>query len=362
MLFFLGSVCYNGKALLALCVDNDEGYSSANRNRQRKSLIYESSAEGYRVNDKNFCVEVVPVVQPLVSLIIPVYNLAEYLPKCLDSVQRQTYENIEVLLVNDGSTDSSPSVCARYVQSDCRFQLIDKANSGVSDSRNQALERAQGKYVQFIDGDDWLTPDATETLVHTAESTGADLVLAHFYRVAEERMAPRGHIKKERVLTRQEFAEEMMKAPANYYYGVLWNKLYRRALLDTHHLRFDSQVTWCEDFLFNLEYIERVRLVAAIPKPIYYYRKRDNSLVTSQASLRRTIAMKVQTFDNYKELYQKLDLYEEQKAKVYSYFLSAATDGAVSLLSPKVNPGKDEIEGVFSLQKEKGARAAHIKD
>ena len=276
------------------------------------------------------------MLQPLVSIIIPVYNLADYLPQCLDSVQGQSYENIQVLLVNDGSTDASLAICREYARRDSRFQLIDKANSGVSDSRNQALDRAEGKYIQFLDGDDWLTPDATETLVHAAESTGADLVLAHFYRVADERMAPRGHIKKERVLTRQEFAEEMMKAPANYYYGVLWNKLYRRSIIDSRRLRFDSQVNWCEDFLFNLEYIERVRLVSAVPKPIYYYRKRENSLVTSQASLRRTIAMKMQTFDSYKELYQKLDLYEEQKAKVYSYLLSAATDGAVSPLSPKI--------------------------
>lgn len=281
------------------------------------------------------------MLQPLVSIIIPVYNLADYLPQCLDSVRGQSYENIQVLLVNDGSTDASLAVSQEYVRRDSRFQLIDKANSGVSDSRNQALDRAEGKYIQFLDGDDWLAPDATEALVHAAESTGADLVLAHFYRVADERMAPRGHIKKECVLTRQEFAEEMMKAPANYYYGVLWNKLYRRSIIDSRRLRFDSQVNWCEDFLFNLEYIERVRLVSAIPRPIYYYRKRENSLVTSQASLRRTIAMKIQTFDSYKELYQKLDLYEEQKAKVYGYFLSAATDGAVSPLSPKVDAEKD---------------------
>lgn len=276
------------------------------------------------------------MIQPLVSLIIPIYNLAEYLPQCLDTVRNQSYENLEVMLVNDGSTDASLRVCQEYVRMDKRFHLIDKPNSGVSDSRNQALDRAEGKYIQFLDGDDWLSPDATETLVHAAESTGGDLVLAHFYRVVEERMAPRGHIRTQRLLTRQEFAEEMMKAPANYYYGVLWNKLYRRSIVEAHRLRFDSKVNWCEDFLFNLEYIEYVRLVSAVPKPVYYYRKRESSLVSSQASLRRTIAMKVQTFENYKELYQRLDLYEEQKAKVYGYFLSAATDGLVPPLSPKV--------------------------
>lgn len=273
---------------------------------------------------------------PLVSLIVPVYNVALYLENCLDSIKAQTYREFEVLLVNDGSTDTSPDICRAYTRSDNRFRLIDKPNSGVSDSRNQALAQAGGKYLQFLDADDWLTPDAIETLVHPAESTGADLVLSHFYRVAGVRMVQRGHIKKEMVLTRQEFAEEMMKAPANYYYGVLWNKLYRRSIVEAHRLRCPVDVSWCEDFLFNLNYIEYIRLVATVPKPIYYYRKREDSLVNAQASLRRTVAMKRSTFEYYKELYQKLDLYEEQKGRVYSYLLSAAMDGAVGPLAPKL--------------------------
>lgn len=279
---------------------------------------------------------------PLVSIIVPVYNVAPYLERCLDSIRRQTYPDVEVLLVNDGSSDNSLPICQAYIASDHRFRLIDKPNSGVSDSRNRALDLARGKYLQFVDGDDWLAPDATESLVHAAESTGGDLIIAHFFRVSGERLAHRGHIKPERVLTRREFAEEMMKAPANYYYGVLWNKLYRRSVVEARHLRFDRQMAWGEDFLFNLEYIQYVRLVTAIPKPVYYYRKRETSLVNSQASLRRTIAMKKQTFIYYKELYQKLDLYEEQKAGVYRYLISAAADGAVGPLAQKLEPqGQD---------------------
>lgn len=274
---------------------------------------------------------------PPVTLIVPVYNVAPYLETCLNSIKAQTFRDFEVLLVNDGSTDASPDICRACVRSDSRFQLIDKPNSGVSDSRNKALEQAQGKYLQFLDSDDWLTPNAVEVLVHAAESAGADLVLCHFYRVSGNRMAQRGHIKKERLFTRQEFADEMMKAPANYYYGVLWNKLYRRSIVEANRLRFPTDISWCEDFLFNLNYIEHVRLVSAVPKPIYYYRKRENSLVNTQASLRRTVEMKRSTFAYYKELYQKLDLYEEQKGRVYGYLLSAATDGAVGPLSSKLD-------------------------
>lgn len=274
--------------------------------------------------------------RPLVTIIVPVYNVAPYLEQCLDSIKAQSYRDFEALLVNDGSDDASPYICRSYERADSRFRLIDKPNSGVSDSRNWAMDQAQGKYLQFVDGDDWLTPDATGTFLHTAESTGADLVLSHFYRVAGERVARRGHIKTDGVLTRREFAEQMMKAPANYYYGVLWNKFYRRSIVEAHHLRCSTQVDWCEDLLFDLEYIEYVRLIATVTAPLYYYRKREDGLVSSQATLRRTIATKRMTFDYYKELYQKLDLYEEQKAGVYRYLVSAATDGAVGPLSPRL--------------------------
>lgn len=276
--------------------------------------------------------------QPLVSVIVPVYNVAQYLPQCLASLRGQTYQSLEVLLVNDGSTDGSKEICQAYSELDERFHLIDKPNSGVSDSRNRALDRAKGKYLQFVDADDFLAPDATETLVHAARSSGADLVISHFYRLLEDRAAPKGHIKEEKLLTRAEFAEEMVKAPANFYYGVLWNKLFRRSIVEAHHLRFDREVSWCEDFLFNLEYIQYTRLVCAIPQPLYYYRKRDTSLVNSSLSLRRTVEMKRQTFTHYKQLYRDLDLYDEQKAEVYRYLIAAASDGTVSPLAPKLPP------------------------
>lgn len=271
---------------------------------------------------------------PLVTIVVPVYNVAPYLPKCLESIRVQTCDRFQCILVDDGSTDGSAALCRAMAERDSRFELVEQANSGVSAARNAALDRARGKYLQFADSDDFLAPDATETFVHTAEATGCDLAVSHFYRVVGDRQAQRGHIKAEAVMTRREYAEHMVKAPANYYYGVLWNKLYRRSMVEAGHLRFRTGVSWCEDFLFNLEYIASVRLVAAIPKPLYYYRRREDSLVNTQASLRRVIQTKKETFSAYKELYRQLDLYEEQKAQIYGYLLSAATDGGTLTLPP----------------------------
>ena len=172
----------------------------------------------------------------------------------------------------------------------------------------------------------------------TAGATGADLVIGRFWRVAGTRKALQGHIRREGVFTRREFAEEMLKAPANFYYGVLWNKLYRRSIVEEGGLRCDPEVSWCEDFLFNLEYIRRARLIAATAQPVYCYVKRPGSLVATQATLARTVEMKRTMFAAYKQLYQALDLYDEQKLRVYGYLVSAAKDGGSVALRPPALP------------------------
>lgn len=134
-------------------------------------------------------------------------------------------------------------------------------------------------------------------------------------------------------MTRTEYAEHMVKAPANFYYGVMWNKLYRRAIVEAHSLRCPADVAWCEDFLFNLDYIACCRLIAAVPRSVYYYRKREDSLVNTQTTLRKVIRTKTLTFSEYKEFYQQLDLYENRKLQVYRYLFSAAADGSVGPLA-----------------------------
>lgn len=105
--------------------------------------------------------------QPLISIIVPVYNAEPYLDNCLDSIAAQTWENLEVWLVDDGSTDASPALCDARAAADSRFHVLHQANAGVSAARNAALERATGQYLQFVDGDDYLPSTATERLVRT---------------------------------------------------------------------------------------------------------------------------------------------------------------------------------------------------
>ena len=112
-------------------------------------------------------------MRPMVSIIVPVYNAEQYLRRCVDSILNQEYTDFEVFLVNDGSTDSSGDICEEYGNKDTRVIVIQKENTGVSDSRNLALDRARGKYLQFLDSDDWITPDATRLFVRAAEEYAA---------------------------------------------------------------------------------------------------------------------------------------------------------------------------------------------
>ena len=158
--------------------------------------------------------------RPLISVIIPVYNVAPYLERCLDSVAAQTWENLEVWLVDDGSTDGSLALCEARAEQDPRFRVLRQANAGVSAARNRGMDHAAGHYLQFVDGDDFLPPDATENLVRTAAATGADLVVGRFWRVAGGRAAVRGHIREARVSdTRFEGSTLHMTVELSTVYG-----------------------------------------------------------------------------------------------------------------------------------------------
>lgn len=268
----------------------------------------------------------------LVSIIVPVYNAEKFLNRCVDSILRQEYSTFELILVNDGSTDSSARICDQYAAEDSRVIVIHKENSGVSDSRNLALDRARGKYIQFLDSDDWITPDATKLFVRSAETHQCDLVISDFYRVVGDRVSHKGDIEEDGIMNREQYAAHMMENPADFYYGVIWNKLFRRDLIEKHHLRMDSNLNWCEDFLFNLEYIRHANVFLALQAPIYYYVKTKGSLVSQSMSINRIIKTKLLLFEYYNEFYKSV--YEEEdyskiRLQIYSFLLSTAKDNVV---------------------------------
>ena len=291
-------------------------------------------------------------MKPIVSIIVPVYNAENYIRRCVDSILGQEYTDFELILTDDGSTDASGAICDEYAAKDSRVRVIHKPNTGVSDTRNTAIAQAQGTYLQFLDSDDWITSNATKLLVRTAQEYNCDLVIADFYRVVGERVSHKGSIETQGVLTKEEFAEQMMKNPADFYYGVLWNKLYRRDLVKKYQLYMNTSISWCEDFLFNLEYILHAEVFYALQTPIYYYVKTKGSLVNQGMSLSKTIKMKFLVFEYYnnfyKHVYDEKD-YEKKRLSVYRFFIDAAGDGnAISTLLPGVSKLGDERSYIYA--------------
>ena len=282
-------------------------------------------------------------MNPKVSIIIPVYNAQLHLRRCIDSVLKQDFEDFELILMNDGSTDFSGEICDEYAKKDARIKVTHKENTGVSDTRNQAISTATGEYLQFLDSDDWITPDATGMLVRMAETYECEMVIADFYRVVGDRLSQKGKIQDDGVLTREEFAMEMMENPADFYYGVLWNKLYRRDIISNNHICMDKDISWCEDFIFNMEYIRHVDYVYALRVPIYYYVKTPGSLVSQGTSISKTIKMKRMVFKCYKEFYK--DIFNEEdygkiQLQVYRFLIDAAGDSSVG---PAFFPGSMKL-------------------
>lgn len=264
--------------------------------------------------------------QPLVSIVVPVYNGERTIERCLASLRNQTYKNLEILVVDDGSKDHTHIVLDKYRKLDKRFRIISKKNTGVSDSRNVGLEKASGRYLQFVDGDDWLTVNAVENLVKIAEENHCDMVISDFYRIVNHNIYKKGHIKKEGIISREEYATYMMEAPANFYYGVLWNKFFRTDIVKREALNCSLQLDWCEDFQFNLEYLQYSNRIYVDRQAYYYYVKTKGSLVDTQVNFAQTVRTKRILFDYYKELYENMDLYEKNRLKIQMFYFFFAMD------------------------------------
>ena len=282
-------------------------------------------------------------MEPTVSIIVPVYNAEATLPRCVESILTQEFRDFELLLVDDGSSDGSGALCDGYAAGDSRVRVFHVPNGGVSAARNLGLDHARGEYLQFLDSDDWITQDATTLLIRAARDHGCDLVISDFYRVVGERVSHKGDIEEDTVLTREEYAAHMMERPADFYYGVLWNKLYRREIVERHHLRMNEEISWCEDFMFNLEYIRWAERFYAMQVPVYYYVKTKGSLASQYMSIPKTIRMKLLVFEYYNRFYKTVldeEEYERSRLKVYKFLVDAAGDGMVL---PAILPGTTKL-------------------
>jgi glycosyltransferase involved in cell wall biosynthesis len=288
---------------------------------------------------------------PAVSIIVPVYNAEKALKRCIDSILNQEYEDFELIAVDDGSKDESPAILDAYAAKDPRVTVIHKKNSGVSSTRNLALDQAKGKYIQFLDADDWIPDNSTKMLVREAEDKNVDLVVGDFFRVVGKNVSRKGSIVSNDILTLPQFAELMMESPSDFYYGVLWNKLYRNDIIQEYGVRMDEELSWCEDFIFNLEYLLHVKTVTALQIPVYYYVKTEGSLVSKSMSLAKIVDMKANVFTYYNDFYKNVldeKQYRKDRLAIAGFLIDAANDDVTLPMMPGTKKlGKEQVRAHF---------------
>lgn len=211
------------------------------------------------------------VMEPSITVIIPVYNVEKYVGRCLDSVCASLYRTLEILCIDDGSTDASGEICDRYAQKDDRIRVIHQTNQGLSAARNAGLEAAAGEYIAFVDSDDWIHPAYFQLLLQAAQEEKADLSICLFRHVSSQEDPAELQHPQPRILSLTQFLTD------NRMKGFVWGKLYRRDVIGT--LRFDSHQKF-EDIVFNiLLSMDHPDLrVVLIDEILYSYFRREGSL------------------------------------------------------------------------------------
>lgn len=216
----------------------------------------------------------------MISVVIPVYNTEPYIKKCLDSVIYQTYGDLEIILIDDGSTDGSPQICDEYAAKDDRIRVYHLSNGGVSAARNYAIGQCNGEWISFVDSDDWLDLDMYKKMTDLAQSCGADTVCCGAWQGDEEATEIR-HIW--RRFAEQVYVYEKKDALGGVIEqsGTLWNKLLSSRY--AKECRFHEDIRYAEDTLFLAEYLLRSNRVVATKDPLYYYRyNRAGNVVSSR--------------------------------------------------------------------------------
>lgn len=224
----------------------------------------------------------------LVSVIVPIYKVEAFLNKCIQSIVGQTYADLEIILVDDGSPDSCPRMCDDWAAKDRRIKVIHKENGGLSDARNAGLAIATGEYISFIDSDDWIEPDFLQVLLDAMGQTGADIADCATRLVSEDGkgLSVRGANEDETLDTVSALVRLVKE---DRVYQTVWNKLYRRAVIGD--IRFEKG-KYNEDDYFTYQVFDRAKKVAVVAKPLYNYLQRAGSIMGVGYNPRRLDGLK----------------------------------------------------------------------
>ena len=223
--------------------------------------------------------------KPRISVIVPIYNVASFLPKCIESILGQSFADFELILVNDGSPDNSHEICLHYQEVDKRIIIINKQNGGLLSARKAGLECAQAEFISFVDGDDWIDVDFLASMYRIVELYQVDLVISGYIRAFEGRNEKMKPLHKQGIYSSSSLTEllnNMLNTSTFFQHGVstyVWNKLFRRALLAEILYHVPNEITMGEDAAITYSYIPLCSSIGITHSCNYFYRQRVNSMV-----------------------------------------------------------------------------------
>ncbi len=280
--------------------------------------------------------------QPLISIIIPVYNVEEYLAKCLESVINQTYKNIEIICVNDGSTDNSLEILNTYAQNDNRIKVIDKDNDGISSARNTGIKVMNGEYIMFVDSDDWIDIETCEHAINTIIEYRVDVVMWSYTREYENNSIPKKIFDQDILFSEIETKSKIYRRFFGLYdfelahpenadaVVTVWGKLYKASLIKNNNIEFinTKEIGSCEDALFNIHMFKYVKNVYYINKYYYHYRKSNSSF---------TMNYKNDLYLNWHNLYTLMERHIKENDLDDSFEKSLLNRKALNMISLGLN-------------------------
>lgn len=218
-----------------------------------------------------------------VSIIVPIFNAELYLNKCLDSIVKQTYKDIEIILVNDGSTDNSGEICDKYASKDKRIIVFHKENGGVSSARNIGLNVSTGDYIMFIDSDDWVESNMVNTLVKIQEVSNYDVIMFGSYiENTKHDKTKRVKFKKESFNSKNEIMKFLPSFIKDEKITTLWNKIYKSSVIKKNNVKFNEELSIAEDALFNYKVFTEINSFHITEECLYHYMIRDVESLTKK--------------------------------------------------------------------------------
>ena len=262
--------------------------------------------------------------EPLVSVVIPAYNAEGTLQRMLDAVLNQTWRNLQVLVINDGSTDRTEDIARTAADKDPRLTVISIACLGVSAARNAGLDRCEGKYIRFADADDTLPQDSIEIMVRRAEQDRSELAVGGYNQFIGERQSFHNLAGREDTVPCDAIMGHLCRHANSYFYGVLWNKLFLRETVEKGKCRFQEDLTWGEDFAFVMDYLREVNTVSFLREALYDYRRSAGSTSVQQVldcvkHPLGNIRVKIVLYRHLKGMYRKRGQYEAYRRTLWMY-------------------------------------------